>query len=124
MEGSWLGDSGLPLAVVEELFTRDLVALDRVDGDLLERHALALGLGRDLEFEMDRELAGTVEERSSHLLSVDGVVALPDLRLLDDGRLPNGLATVSLDGDDVGRVHRAHDFEVLALSTKIHEPRC
>src|SRR5688572_27387801 len=103
------------LAVVEELLPGDLVVVDRVDADLLERESLAAALARDVEGEVDGESVRPVEERPADLFPVDRVGGLPALGLLDDRRLAGGLPAVALDRNDAGRVHRAHDLEVLPL---------
>ena len=74
----------LPLAIVEALLARTLVALDCVDADLFERDPPAGGFAGDVEGEVDGELVGAVEERTADLFAADGVVGLLALRLLDD----------------------------------------
>jgi hypothetical protein len=73
-------------AVVEELLAGDFtVPVDGVEADLFDGLALAGGLARDVEGEVDGELVGAVEEGAADLLAVDRVIALPDLRLVNDG---------------------------------------
>src|SRR4051812_9348995 len=96
---------GLVLAVVEELLALDLVVLTHgVDADLFNRFALAGGVAREVECEVGGELAGAVEVRAAHGLGVDVVVALPELRLVNDRLLAAGFVAVTLHRDDVGGV--------------------
>src|SRR5262249_34731125 len=78
------------------------------------------------EGEVDGELVGcrAVEERPGHGLAVEGVVGNPVLGFLDHRTLADGLLAVALNRDNVGRVHRVHHVEVLALSTELHKLAC
>jgi hypothetical protein len=109
------------LAIIEELLARNLVVLDRVDADFFERDPLAGGFGSDIQGEVDGELVGTVEEGPANLFALDGFVGLPDLGLLDDRRLTGGFLTAAFDGNNVRRVHRAHDVKILALVTQLYK---
>jgi hypothetical protein len=65
--------------VVEELLTRDLVALDRIERNFFDRLALAAGFTGDVEGMEDSELAEVrlvvaAEERPTERFAVDGVV--------------------------------------------------
>ena len=62
-------DTPSPPAIVEELLTRDLVVLDRLDTDLFERDPLTAGFGCDVEGKVDGEPVGVVEERIAALNS-------------------------------------------------------
>src|SRR3954452_914252 len=116
------------LAGVEELLARDLVVpVDRVEPDLFEREALAAGLAGDVQREVDGELpaglAVAAEERALHRLAVEVVDGGPALGLLDYRRPADRLLAVPFDRDDVRRVHRPHDLEVLALPAHLHKLR-
>src|SRR5947209_1659352 len=76
------------VAFVEELLARDLVVLDRVEGDFFQREALAAGLTGDVQGEIDRELAlgigAAAEERPAHFFAMEGVDLGPVPGFLDD----------------------------------------
>src|SRR5262249_8002427 len=104
---------------VEELLAGDLVILiDGVYAHLLDGFALAGGLARDVEREVHGKLVRAVEIGPATLFTMDCVVALPDLGLLNDGLLSPRFFAVALDGEDVRGVHGAHDVEVLELITQ------
>lgn len=120
--GKWGGGGGgLALAFEEELLAGDLVVFDGVDGDFFERDLFAGGFGGDFVDEEDGELIGAVEEGAADFLVVEGFVGDPVLGFFDDGLLAGGFAAVAFDGDDVGRVERAHHVEIFALVAEVHE---
>src|SRR5580700_3953307 len=110
-------------AVVEELLARDLIVLDGIDTDFFEGDALTGGFGRDVQGKEDYELirVRAIEKRSCHSLSIEGFVGDPVLRFLDHRILPGGLLAVAFNRNNVRRVHRAHDVEVLALPAQLHK---
>ena len=68
-------------AVVEELLARDLIVLDRIDGDFFKNDALAGGFGRDIQGKEDDELVRVraIEKWAGHSLPVEGLVRDPVL---------------------------------------------
>jgi hypothetical protein len=110
-------------AVVEELFARDLIVLNGIDTDFFESDALTGGFGRDVQGKEDDELVRVraIEKRPGHSFSVEGFVGDPILRFLDHRILAGGLVAVAFNRNNVRRVHRAHDVEVLALPAQFHK---
>ena len=125
-DGMWMNESPRSVvAVVEELLARDLVVLDRVEGDFLECEALAGGFAGDIQGEIDGELAvgigAAAVERAAHRFAVEGVDFGPVLGFRDNRSLAGGLLAVAFDGNDCLRVHRLHHVEVLALAAQFNK---
>src|SRR5262245_59555285 len=98
-------------AHIEELLTCDHVVLHRVESDFCVRAALAPGFGGEADRAVDGKPAGVgvgvaAEERPTEVLALDGVVALKDLRLVDDRLLADGFLAIAFDGYHLRRVHR------------------
>src|SRR6202043_1625787 len=56
-----------------------------------------------------------------HSFPVEGLVGDPILGFLDHRILAGGLLAVAFHRNNVRRVHRAHDVEVLALPAQLHK---
>lgn len=94
--------------IVEELLTGDDVVLDGVEAHFLMLDALAAGLGGEFDRGVDREPAGAcvgvaAEEGPPEILAGEGVVALKDLRFVDDRLLADEFPAVAFDGDYLRR---------------------
>src|SRR5262249_41353497 len=94
--------------------------------NFFQRHAFASGLGCNVEREVNGELIGVcrVVEGSADRLAVERLVGHPVLGFLDDRPLARRFLAITLDGDDVRRVHRAHHIEVLTLSAQFYKLVC
>src|ERR1700730_6887043 len=110
-------------AVVEELLARDLIVLHGIDTDFFEGDALTGGFGRDGQGKEDDELVRVraIEKRPGHSLSIEGLVGDPVLRFLDYRILAGGFLAVAFNRNNIRRVHRAHDVEVLALPAQLYK---
>jgi hypothetical protein len=110
-------------AVVEELLPRDQIVFDGINTDFFEGDALTGRFGRDVQAKEHDELVRicAIEKWPCHSLSVEGFVGDPVLGFLDHWTLAGGLLAVAFNRNNVWRVQRTHDVEVLALPAQLNK---